>query len=79
MGLKKAVTLFGLCLALVCGMTGCNSADNKADETVENVGNINHEEDSTVSTSVPSPEPEEIVPGPTAEEVVADIVIGWNF
>ena len=79
MELKKVVTLFGLCLALVCGMTGCNSADNKADETVESVGNINHEEDSTVSTSVPSPEPEEIVPGPTAEEVVADIVIGWNL
>lgn len=84
MRIKKVVVAFGLIAALVCGMVGCNSANNENSETPEKIVTENQTGD--VITNIPGPESSEdtipedaAVQGPTADEIVADIVIGWNL
>ena len=69
--LKKVVT-FGVFFVLACCMIGCKSADNGNGNMLESVG-------SEKTNCEPTLAPEENLPGPTAEEIVADIVIGWNL
>lgn len=88
MRLKKYVVTWGLIFALALGMAGCKTTDSNNSGATDTVVTENQEGETVEPTSTPAPEPEasvdtepeaEKVQGPTAEEVVADIVIGWNL
>lgn len=79
MGFKKLVALSCLIIVFSCGMIGCQSADKGKAVNDQTVVTDIEEDEIMVQTSTPTPEPEETVQGPTAEEIVADIVIGWNL
>ena len=88
MRLKKYAVTFGLIFALVLGMAGCKSADDQNSGITDNLVTENQVGETVEPTCTPAPEPEasvdtepeaEKAEGPTAEEVVADIVIGWNL
>lgn len=79
MGFKNLVALSCLIIVFSCGMIGCQSADKGKAVNDQTVVTDIEEDEIMVQTSTPTPEPEETVQGPTAEEIVADIVIGWNL
>lgn len=77
MKIKKLAILLGTLLILGCGVTACGKADDSVAPTT-----IPVEEPTTTPmeapTVTPTPVPK-LVHKPTATEIVADMVIGWNL
>ncbi len=79
----KKIRMFAvLLLVLVCGMSGCQSGENEEKNNPETVTQRPEAVPTTEPTVQPTAAPTEVpklVHKPTAEEIVADMVIGWNL
>jgi len=78
MRLKKIAALLGTVALCACGMLGCGTTASEENTNGQAITAEPTQEPEAVATTAPTKAPK-LVHKPTAEDVVADIVIGWNL